>query len=97
MHRVLQISEIVFEIAKILAVYAPGRGYGSGDTRRPGDLAAIARTCKAWYEPSMTVLWEHLVSLDPIVSSLSIGASKSSKSDVRTRAFPCSMLTHDAH
>ena len=70
MHPCLRISEILSEIVKYIV---DGRlsGVEHGDEARLVDLANAARTCKAFYEPVMRVLWIRLYSLDPLMQFLS--------------------------
>ncbi|KAF8555282.1 hypothetical protein OG21DRAFT_1483956 [Imleria badia] len=61
MHHALQIQEILLNIF--------------GHFRRPGwlrptDLPALARTCRAFKEPALDVLWEKLVNPSPLAKCL---------------------------
>ncbi|KAF8556107.1 hypothetical protein OG21DRAFT_1409720 [Imleria badia] len=61
MHHALQIQEILLNIF--------GHFRRSG-WQRPTDLPALARTCRAFKEPALDVLWEKLVNPSPIAKCL---------------------------
>ncbi|KAG2148767.1 hypothetical protein DEU56DRAFT_79738 [Suillus clintonianus] len=70
MHQVLLISEILLNIF----TYANERSGDSGSITRLGEksltrksLSGLARTCKAFHEPAMDVLWADLCSLEPLL------------------------------
>ncbi|KAF8414787.1 hypothetical protein L210DRAFT_2863919 [Boletus edulis BED1] len=54
MHHALQIQEILFNIVGHCSHFGP-------------DVAALARTCRAFKEPALDVLWEELFELSPLV------------------------------
>ncbi|KAF8124937.1 hypothetical protein EV363DRAFT_1177218 [Boletus edulis] len=55
MHHALQIPEILLNI------------FGHCSDRFDYDVAALARTCRAFKEPALDVLWEELFELSPLV------------------------------
>ena len=63
MHRCLLLYEIVVQIA-----WQSRSQQDEGQGLR--DVAAVARTCSALYEPAMDVLWHTLYSLAPVVKCL---------------------------
>ena len=56
MHHALEIEEILFNI------------FGHYD--HPGDLAALAGTCRSFKDPALDVLWEDLDDLYPLARCL---------------------------
>ena len=83
MHRALQIVEIVCEVAQFIAAEAPAYNY-RGDARRRADLAAMARACKTFYEPTMDSLWGFLDSLSPLAQLVPTIQSASTEDQVST-------------
>ncbi|KAF8550073.1 hypothetical protein OG21DRAFT_1488050 [Imleria badia] len=63
MHHALEIQEILLNIFQ--HCYSPGRWK---DTT--SDLASLARTCRAFREPALDVLWEDLDDLSPLAQCL---------------------------
>lgn len=75
MHPVLRIQEILLNIFGHL--FKP-----------PSDLLALARTCRAFKEPALDVLWEELDDLTPLVRCLPEASHQLSRSEVkRFQAF----------
>ena len=62
MHHTLQIQEILLNIFG--HCHPPTGEYTSSD------LPALARTCRAFKEPALDVLWEELVNLSPLAQCL---------------------------
>lgn len=58
MHHALEIQEILLNIL--------GHCYSPGKRRETADLPALARTCRAFKEPALDVLWEELDNLAPL-------------------------------
>ncbi|KIP11148.1 hypothetical protein PHLGIDRAFT_157377 [Phlebiopsis gigantea 11061_1 CR5-6] len=71
MHRCLEIQDIVLEVIERLAPPASERLYHPQKfSRELGALAAMSRTCRAFYEPCMDALWKVQNSLAGIVRCL---------------------------
>ncbi|EIW81772.1 hypothetical protein CONPUDRAFT_152676 [Coniophora puteana RWD-64-598 SS2] len=66
MHRVLNIAEILQNIFSCL-----NDGY-TAQTGLKGNptLYSLARTCRVFKDPALDALWEHIVTLDPVVKCL---------------------------
>ncbi|KAF8550083.1 hypothetical protein OG21DRAFT_1514510 [Imleria badia] len=63
MHHALEIQEILLNIF--------GHCYSANRWRdATSDLASLARTCRAFKEPALDLLWEHMVNLSPLVQCL---------------------------
>ncbi|KII86170.1 hypothetical protein PLICRDRAFT_700291 [Plicaturopsis crispa FD-325 SS-3] len=63
MHHCLQISEILSQVCGAASLDVDG-------TVRRVDLARLARTCRAFRDPALDVLWHTLPSLDPLIRTL---------------------------
>lgn len=68
MHHALEIQEILLII------------FGQC---HPPDTAALARTCRAFKEPALDVLWEVLCDLSPLAQCLPEASQLSSEDKVR--------------
>ncbi|KAF8441667.1 hypothetical protein L210DRAFT_3537868 [Boletus edulis BED1] len=65
MHHALQIQEILFNIFGHCYQYSALSG--DIDQHSSSDVAALARTCRAFKEPALDVLWQELDELSPLV------------------------------
>ncbi|KAG1892906.1 uncharacterized protein F5891DRAFT_1176639, partial [Suillus fuscotomentosus] len=70
MHRALLVSEILLEVFmhvnKVLDPYASILSYREISLARKS-FAALARTCKPFYEPAMDLLWAELDGIEPLL------------------------------
>ena len=66
MHHVLEIQEILSNIFSHYDPY-PWTAAGRNDLRL---LAALARTCRAFKEPALDMLWQNLHDLSPLARCL---------------------------
>ncbi|KAF8414785.1 hypothetical protein L210DRAFT_3658472 [Boletus edulis BED1] len=81
MHHALQIQEILFNI------FGHCYQYEFGLLSRSG-VAALARTCRAFKEPALDVLWEELIELSPLVRCIPKASHRlSSKYATKSYAF----------
>ncbi|KAF8441628.1 hypothetical protein L210DRAFT_792550, partial [Boletus edulis BED1] len=64
MHHTLEIPEILLDI------FGRCRSPGTGTETASSDLPALARTCRAFKEPALDLLWENLPDPSPIVRCL---------------------------
>ena len=77
MHHVLHIQEILLNIF--------------GHCRLPSwesaasDLPAVARTCRAFKEPALDILWEHLVDLSALARCLPEASYQSQADEVGSK------------
>ncbi|KAF8120812.1 hypothetical protein EV363DRAFT_1278502 [Boletus edulis] len=62
MHPALQIQEILLNIF--------GHCFPPGGWEATADLAALARTCHAFKDPALDILWEELFDLSPLARCL---------------------------
>lgn len=77
MHYCLLISEIILEVVDALTPDAEERVHPNVQkfSAEKATLAAMARTCKAFYEPSMNALWKVVVSLGCITQCLPLSVA----------------------
>ncbi|KAG2137853.1 uncharacterized protein EDB93DRAFT_752653 [Suillus bovinus] len=70
MHRALCVSEILLQVFmhvnRVLDPYAPLLSYREISLARKS-FAALARTCKLFYEPAMDLLWAELDGIKPLL------------------------------
>ncbi|KAG2117637.1 hypothetical protein BD769DRAFT_1483731 [Suillus cothurnatus] len=70
MHRALLVSEILLEVFmhvnRVLDPYALILSYREMVLVRKS-FAALARTCKPFYEPAMDLLWTELDGIEPLL------------------------------
>ncbi|KAG9309235.1 hypothetical protein JVU11DRAFT_10714 [Chiua virens] len=69
MHHCLLIPELALYLVHLLADDRPA-WYDSRYLRNSGDVARLARVCKALAEPALDVLWRTQHSLSPLVMCL---------------------------
>lgn len=70
MHRCLQIPEILKAILEEVSERSTNYEWLSPTSTELRSYASMARTCKAFYEPSMDCLWEALLNLDPLAKCM---------------------------
>lgn len=88
MHHALEIPEIILNIF--------GHCRLPGESTGLADIAVLARTCRAFKEPALDVLWEEL--LDPSALARCIPeASRLSSQKPRVRLFIILCLIANAH
>ena len=73
MHHALEIQEILSNIF--------GCCY-------PSDLPSLARTCRAFKEPALDVLWEELVNLSPLAQCLPASHQSQAEGDKAVHIWP---------
>ena len=75
MYRALEIEEILFDIFQRLSLPYTHHPDSIGVA---SDLAALARTCRAFKEPALDLLWRTLVDLSPLARCLPEASCRSS-------------------
>ncbi|KAF8440837.1 hypothetical protein L210DRAFT_3538419 [Boletus edulis BED1] len=66
MHQALKIQEILF----IIFGYSSSESVSQSGYSESRTLAALARTCRAFKEPALSVLWRVLIDLSPLARCL---------------------------
>ena len=75
MYRALEIEDIPFDIFQRLSL---PHMRGPARIRATSDLAALARTCRAFKEPALNLLWRTLIDLSPLARCLPEASCRSS-------------------
>ncbi|KAI9063937.1 hypothetical protein FKP32DRAFT_650059 [Trametes sanguinea] len=72
MHECLLLPDILQRILDFVEVEVPDRFYAGHCSSywKNGTLARLARTCRAFHQPSLDVLWRHQFTLGPLVKTL---------------------------
>lgn len=72
MHRSLLLPDIFKRILDFLEVLPSGDFYSGYDQEKDqnASIARLARTCRAFLEPSLDVLWKHQLTLCPLLKTL---------------------------